>query len=118
VESGHPTTGASVTSTGRLMLAVLGGLADVERRADLGGADLSRAHLNDANLNCTRLSGANLSGARLSRAILNNANLTVANLTGADLSGTSLYGAQYLTQEQLDKACGTDVKVSTSSVHR
>jgi DNA invertase Pin-like site-specific DNA recombinase len=31
VESGHPSTGASVTSTGRLMLAVLGGLADVER---------------------------------------------------------------------------------------
>jgi DNA invertase Pin-like site-specific DNA recombinase len=31
VESGHPSTGASVTSTGRLMLAALEGLADVER---------------------------------------------------------------------------------------
>jgi hypothetical protein len=31
MESGHPGTGASVSSTGRLLLAVLGGLADVVR---------------------------------------------------------------------------------------
>jgi DNA invertase Pin-like site-specific DNA recombinase len=56
VESGHPSTGASVTSIGRLMLAVLGDLADVEHdlirtrtaegrnRAKLDGKHMGRPH--------------------------------------------------------------------------
>jgi len=62
----------------------------------LRGTILDGAQLSDADLRGAYLTGANLSGANLSRA-----NLTNAFLTGvADLS-----------QEQLDQACGSQVKL-------
>jgi len=94
-------------------------------RAHLVGADLTRARLNDTNLtsaNLTRadLAGADLSGAFLTVAYLTRAHLVGADLTGADLNDTNLTSAnltsadltdvQYLTQEQLNKACGTGVR--------
>ena len=69
-------------------------------RADLGGTKLTRAHLTRAHLTRAHLVGADLTGA-----YLNDTNLTSANLTSADLTDV-----QYLTQEQLDKACGTGVR--------
>jgi hypothetical protein len=91
--------------------------------ADLNGANLSDANLSvailfDANLSGAILSDANLSGAvlgnvvgslngaNLSGAILFGANLSGAYLFRANLSGADLSGARFLTQTQLDAACG------------
>jgi uncharacterized protein YjbI with pentapeptide repeats len=87
------------------------------RWADLRGAMLFDADLGNANLSSADLSGAilnkaNLSGASLTKVYLTNAELTKADLSGADLSGADLSNARYLTQAQLDKACGTDAKLS------
>ena len=76
--------------------------------ADLSGADLSYADLSDANLLGADLSGADLSGADLSYAELSYADLSYADLSGADLSYADLREAHYLTQAQLDRACGDD----------
>jgi hypothetical protein len=82
--------------------------------ANLSGAYLIKADLNSAHLIKADLSGANLSGADLSGADLSGANLRRANLLDADLSGAHLSVAHLsgtgVTQEQLDKACGIDVK--------
>jgi len=72
--------------------------------APLNGADLSAADLSGA------YDGADLSAANLSGAFLNGANLRGAHLSGAHLNNADLTDAQDLTQEQLDKACGTGVK--------
>ena len=99
-------------------------------RAHLVGADLTRAYLNDTNLTSANLTRADLAGADLSGAFLtvayltrahlvgadltgadlNDTNLTSANLTSADLTSADLTDVQYLTQEQLNKACGTGVR--------
>jgi uncharacterized protein YjbI with pentapeptide repeats len=94
--------------------------------ADLNGARLYRANLpnpnlSGANLPNTNLSGADLAYADLSGARLHDADLSGANLVGASLyhatlydahlSGASLIGARFLTQQQLDAACGTDVQL-------
>jgi uncharacterized protein YjbI with pentapeptide repeats len=92
--------------------------------ADLAGADLSRAKLIIADLRAglpnaklsgafligANLSGADLNGADLSRADLLNADLSGASLVGADLSRADLHSAKGLTQEQLNYACGENVK--------
>jgi len=39
------------------------------------------------------------------------ANLINANLSAADLRGADLSGAYWITQTQLDQACGTDVEL-------
>jgi hypothetical protein len=88
----------------KLVLATL-------NEVSLEGANLSGADLFDANLMAAHLSGANLSSANLSGANLDIANLDSANLSGADLSGANLSGAINLSQEQLDKACGTSAKL-------
>lgn len=95
-------------------------------RADLQDANLSRADLGDANLSRAGLEGANLSdailiGADLRDAFLIGADLRFANLRGADLgaadlsgaglneadlSSADLSGAEHLTQDQLNQACG------------
>ena len=69
--------------------------------ANLRGADLRNVSLTHAELFLADLSAANLRGADLTDAILRGAVLTDADLTDADLSG-----ALYLTQEQLNTACG------------
>jgi uncharacterized protein YjbI with pentapeptide repeats len=79
------------------------------RGAHLYGADLSGANLSGADLVIANLSHADLSGADLSIANLYYAKLDLAKLGGANLSGAELSGAT-VTQVQLDKACGTDVK--------
>jgi len=73
--------------------------------AHLNGAILVFATLTGALLNGAHLESADLRGAHLERADLRGANLNGATMDGADLSD-----AKYLTQEQLDKACGTGVK--------
>ena len=40
-----------------------------------------------------------------------SANLADANLSGVDLTEANLTDAKYLTQTQLDRACGTDAKL-------
>jgi len=89
-------------------------------RADLGGTKLTRAHLvgadltgadlTDTNLTSANLTSADLVSANLANADLSGAFLTVADLGGANLTGADLTDVQYLTQEQLDKACGTGVR--------
>ncbi len=71
--------------------------------AFLGGANFSGAKLFDANLHKADLGGANLQVADL-----RSANLQGAVLSGANLSGANLLTARYLTQEQLDQACGNE----------
>jgi uncharacterized protein YjbI with pentapeptide repeats len=73
--------------------------------ADLNGADLGSADLSGADLGIATLTRANLSGANLSGAFLGGAFLGSANLSGANL------GSATVSQEQLDKACGTNVKL-------
>ena len=79
-------------------------------RAHLVGADLTRADLNDTNLTSANLTSADLVSANLANADLSGAFLTVADLGGANLTSADLTDVQSLTQEQLDKACGTGVK--------
>ena len=69
--------------------------------ANLKGADLWLANLQGADLR-----RANLQGADLRRANLQGASLRNANFKGARLERADLQGALYLTQGQLDKACG------------
>jgi uncharacterized protein YjbI with pentapeptide repeats len=67
------------------------------RYADLAGSDFRKADLSGANLQHAQLTGAKLS----------DANLSNADLSNADLSNANLQDARNLTQEQLDKTCGT-----------
>jgi len=84
--------------------------------ADLRGADLRGASLKEVSLYDADLSEADLSNTNLAFAHLRGANLTEANLTGAMLSlvylsGADLTGARRLSQEQLNQACDTAVKL-------
>jgi hypothetical protein len=54
-----------------------------------------------------------LTHANLPKADLHGADLSGANLSVADLSGAMLVGAT-VSQEQLDKACGTEGKLKSS----
>ena len=90
--------------------------------AALGDADLRGAYLGRANLGGTNLGGADLGDADLGDAYLiiadlrgtylGGANLSGANLSGANLSGANLIGTKVF-QEQLDKACGIEVKLDS-----
>jgi len=71
---------------------------------------LGKAHIPKADLGGTNLTSADLVSANLANADLSGAFLTVADLGGANLTGADLTDVQYLTQEQLDKACGTGVR--------
>ena len=92
-------------------------------RADLSSADLSGVNLMSADLSGAKLGGAKLAGAYLTGAKLGNtiliyadlsgaklggANLTNASLFGANLTGANLSEAKWLTQQQLDTACGDE----------
>jgi uncharacterized protein YjbI with pentapeptide repeats len=103
--------------------AILSGASLVS--ANLSGANLSGANLSDANLSSTIFSGtilgrgANLSllnslilkNAILSGAEFHGANLSRADLLGANLSRADLRGAPAVSQDQLDKACGTKAEL-------
>jgi len=77
------------------------------RSAMLAGTDLREADLRDANF-----TGAMLLGANLNRADLVNANFEGAMLLGVQLERARIDGANFkdsafLTQDQIDDACGT-----------
>ncbi len=93
----------------------------------LAGARLKKAKLNGANLHMAMLAGADLRGSDLASADLRGAMLLGANLSGANLVNTNFEGAMllgarmegaridgadfknaaFLTQEQVNEACGT-----------
>ena len=52
------------------------------------------------------LLGANLSGANLMNANFKEANVLGAQLEGARIEGTNFHKTAFLTQDQLDDACG------------
>ena len=76
------------------------------RSAMLAGADLREADLEGADLTGAMLLGANLSGANLVDAIFDNANLLGAQLENAHIDGTNFQNSAWLTQDQIDDACG------------
>jgi len=77
------------------------------RSAMLAGADLREADLEDADLTGAMLLGANLSGANLVNANFENAMLLGAQLENAHISGANFKNTAFLTQDQIDDACGT-----------
>jgi uncharacterized protein YjbI with pentapeptide repeats len=104
-------------------------------RADVRSADLTEATLNGARLAHAKFANANLRLADLSDTNLKGADLLRADLRGTDLSGSELDGANLfgarmheadilgsvfngvnfsnstgLTQDQLDQACGSNVR--------
>ena len=78
------------------------------RGADLRHADAFHAFLAKADLRDAKLQGAYLRAAHLQDADLRRAKLQGADLRRAELQGADLSGAQNLTREQLDGACGDD----------
>jgi uncharacterized protein YjbI with pentapeptide repeats len=80
------------------------------RGANLSGADLTVAYLIKAHLHVANLSGTELTVAYLNVADQHLADLDVANLSGATVSRADLRGT-FITQAQLDQACGTNVKL-------
>jgi hypothetical protein len=77
------------------------------RSAMLAGADLRKADLEGADLTGAMLLGANLSDAKLVDAIFENAMLLGAQLENAHIDGANFKNSAFLTQDQLDDACGT-----------
>jgi hypothetical protein len=77
------------------------------RSAMLAGADLREADLEDADLTGAMLLGANLSGANLVNANFENAMLLGAQLENAHISAANFKNTAFLTQDQIDDACGT-----------
>ena len=77
------------------------------RSAMLAGADLRETDLEDADLTGAMLLGANLSGANLVNATFENAMLLGAQLENAHISGANFKNTAFLTQDQIDDACGT-----------
>ena len=76
------------------------------QRAMLAGADLRGSDLQSADLRSAMLLGANLSRTNLANANLEGAMLLGANMEGARIDGADFKGAAFLTQEQVDEACG------------
>jgi uncharacterized protein YjbI with pentapeptide repeats len=74
--------------------------------AHLSGATLVGTNLTYAHLKGADLGGTNLTGANLAFADLTDVKLERANLAGADLSNADLRNTTYLTQAQLNQACG------------
>jgi hypothetical protein len=77
------------------------------RSAMLAGADLREADLEGADLTGAMLFAANLSDAKLVDAIFENAMLLGAQLEGAHIDGANFKNTAFLTQDQIDDACGT-----------
>lgn len=76
------------------------------RMAMLAGADLCRSELESADLRDAMLMGANLTGANLVNANFEGAMLLGAQLEGAGIDGANFKNAAFLTQDQIDEACG------------
>jgi hypothetical protein len=78
------------------------------RRIDMSRLEMPGAYLEGVQLEGGRLIRANLKEATLVLAKLSRANLFGAKLSGANLSRATLSGAHFLTQEQLNAACGNE----------
>ncbi len=74
--------------------------------AMLAGADLHGSDLESADLRHAMLLGANLSGANLVNATFEGAMLLGAQMEGARIGGADFKNAAFLTQDQVDEACG------------
>lgn len=74
--------------------------------AMLAGADLRGSDLESADLRHAMLLGANLSGANLANANFEGAMLLGAHMQGARIDGANFKNAAFLTQDQVDEACG------------
>ena len=77
------------------------------RSAMLAGADLRGADLEDADLKAAMLFGANLSDANLINANLEETMLLGAQLKNARIDGANFKNSAWLSQDQIDEACGT-----------
>ena len=75
-------------------------------RAMLAGADLRGSDLESADLRHAMLLGADLSSANLINANFEGAMLLGAQMEGARIDGTNFKNAAFLTQDQVDEACG------------
>jgi hypothetical protein len=106
-ESMHklPATPGPMRAGARLKKANLKG-ANL-RQAMLAGADLREADLEDADLSGAMLLGANLSRAKLVNANFEGAMLLGVHLENAHIDGANFNNTAWLTQDQLDDACGT-----------
>lgn len=76
------------------------------RGAMLAGADLREADLEDADLSGAMLLGANLSRAKLVNANFEGAMLLGVHLENANIDGANFSNTAWLTQDQVDDACG------------
>jgi hypothetical protein len=76
------------------------------RSAMLAGSDLRQTNLENADLRHAMLLGANLSEANLMNADFEEAMLMGAQLEDARIDGVNFKNVGFLTQEQLDEACG------------
>ena len=76
--------------------------------ANLEEVNLRKAYLGRAYLAEANLQGANLGGTNLENTNLEWANLRKAYLGGANLENADLLGAEGLTQQQLNKAFGSE----------
>jgi hypothetical protein len=75
-------------------------------KAMLAGADLRGSDLESADLSHAMLLGANLSGANLTNANFEGAMLLGVQMEGARIDGANYKNAAFLTQDQVDEACG------------
>lgn len=74
--------------------------------AMLAGADLRGSDLESADLSHAMLVGTNLSGANLAKTNFEGAMLLGAQMEGARIDGADFTNAAFLTQKQVDEACG------------
>jgi uncharacterized protein YjbI with pentapeptide repeats len=77
------------------------------RQAMLAGADLREADLEEADLSGAMLLGANLSRAKLMNANFEGVMLLGVHLENAHIEGANFKNTAWLTQDQVDDACGT-----------
>lgn len=74
--------------------------------AMLAGADLRGSDLESADLGYAMLLGANLRDANLKNANFEGAMLLGAQMEGAQIEGVNFKNAAFLTQDQVNEACG------------
>ena len=100
-----PATAGQMLAGKRLKQANLKG-ANL-RAAMLAGTDLRDADLEGADFTDAMLLGANLSRAKLANANFEGAMLLGTHLENAHIDGANFKNTSWLTQDQIDDACGT-----------